>query len=72
MRRELLTELMELSPVERIELVEFLWDSIELKNPSLTAEELDEMERELTEHRADPSSALSWEEVREWLWSRRK
>ena len=72
MRPELLTELMELSPVERIELVEFLWDSIELKNPSLTAEELDEMEQELAEHRADPSSALSWEEVREWLWSRRK
>jgi putative addiction module component (TIGR02574 family) len=72
MRPELLTELMALSPAERIELVEFLWDSVELKNPSLTAGELDELERELAEHRADPSSALSWEEVREWLWSRRK
>jgi putative addiction module component (TIGR02574 family) len=73
MRRELLSELMELSPSEKIELVDFLWDSLEQeKVRPVTSEELDEMERELTEHRADPSSALSWEDVRTWLWSRRR
>jgi putative addiction module component (TIGR02574 family) len=62
-----------LTPAERIELVEFLWDSLEPENlPPLSAEELDEIDRELAEHRADPSGALSWDEVREWLRSRRK
>jgi putative addiction module component (TIGR02574 family) len=73
MRRELLSELKELTPAERIEVVEFLCDSLELEKLSpFTAEELDEMERELAAHRADPSGSLPWEEVRAWLWSRRK
>jgi putative addiction module component (TIGR02574 family) len=73
MRRELLSELKELTPAERIEVVEFLWDSIELENIApITPEELDEIERELAQHRADPSEGLPWNEVKAWLWSRRK
>ena len=73
MRRGLLSELKELTPAERIEIVEFLWDSLELEKLSpITPEELDEMERELAQHRSDPSDGLAWEEVRAWLWSRRK
>jgi putative addiction module component (TIGR02574 family) len=71
MRRELVAELMALSPAERIQVVEFLWDSIDTQ-PPLTAGELDELDRELAEHRADSSGAIPWEEVRAWLWSRRK
>jgi len=72
-RSELWAELMELTPAERIKLVEELWDSIEPERlPPLSAEELDELDRELAEHRADPSRAQSWETVRAWLWSRRR
>jgi len=72
-RPELWTELMELTPAERIDLVEALWDSIEPERlPPLSAEELDELDRELAEHRADPSGAQSWEAVRAWLRSRRR
>jgi putative addiction module component (TIGR02574 family) len=64
---------MELTPAERIELVEELWDSIELEQlPPLAPEEIAELKRELAEHKADPSDAQRWETVREWLWSRRK
>ncbi|MGD0023739.1 MAG: addiction module protein [Xanthobacteraceae bacterium] len=64
---------MELTPAERIDLVEALWDSIEPERlPPLSAEELDELDRELAEHRADPSGAQSWEAVRAWLRSRRR
>jgi putative addiction module component (TIGR02574 family) len=72
-RPELWAELMELTPEERIELAENLWDSIEPERlPPLTIEELDELDRELAEHRADPSGAQSWETVRAWLQSRRR
>jgi putative addiction module component (TIGR02574 family) len=72
MRRSgLWTELMELTPAERIELVEDLWDSIEPERlPPLSTGELDELDRELAEHRANPSGAQSWEAVRAWLRSR--
>jgi len=72
-RPELWAELMELTPEERIELAEDLWDSIEPERlPPLTIEELDELDRELAEHRADPRGAQSWETVRAWLQSRRR
>jgi putative addiction module component (TIGR02574 family) len=66
-------ELMELTPAERIELAQDLWDSVAPADvPPLTIEQLDEADRRLAEHRIDPSSALPWEEVRAWLWSRLK
>jgi putative addiction module component (TIGR02574 family) len=71
-RPELWAELMELTAEERVELVGELWDSIGPERlPSLTAEELDELDRELAEHKADPSGAQSWDTVRAWLRSRR-
>jgi putative addiction module component (TIGR02574 family) len=72
-RAELWAELMKLTPAERIELVEELWDSIALQGlPTLSSEELDELDQELAEHRADPSGAQPWEAVRAWLQSRRQ
>jgi putative addiction module component (TIGR02574 family) len=54
-------------------MVEELWDSIALEGlPPLSVDELDELDRELAEHRADPSGAQSWETVRTWLQSRRR
>jgi putative addiction module component (TIGR02574 family) len=49
-RAELWSELMKLTPAERIELVEDLWDSIGPDSlPPLSAQELDELDRELAE-----------------------
>lgn len=72
-RAELWSELMKLTPAERIELVEDLWASISPDNlPPLSPEELDEIDRELAEHRTDPSGSETWEAVRAWLHSRRR
>ena len=71
MRRELVAELLELEPAEKLELIGDLWDSLEPNElPPLTKAQIDELERRLAEHRADPESALSWEEVRQELRSR--
>lgn len=73
MNKALLQELMELSPEERIQLAEDLWDSIAQDDlPPLTEAQKKEIDRRVEEHKRDPSTALPWEEVRRWLWSNYK
>jgi putative addiction module component (TIGR02574 family) len=64
---ELLNELLKLTPAERIELAEDLWDSVAANPqdvPPLTDEERAEIDRRLAEHEADPDAAVAWEDVR--------
>lgn len=69
-RPELWAELMELTPAERMELVQELWESIAAeKLPPLTDDELQELENRLEEHRRDPRTAITWEEVKAQLMS---
>jgi putative addiction module component (TIGR02574 family) len=75
MNKSLLKELLELSPAGRIQLAEDLWDSVsaDAENlPPLTPEQVEEIDRRIAEHERDPSRAIPCEEVRAWLWSRRK
>ena len=69
----LLAELLQLSPAERIQLAEDLWDSVAVSPdsmPGLTEAQIAECERRLTEHDRDPSTAVPWEEARARLLSR--
>ena len=75
----LLDELMQLDPSERLDIAEKLWDSVHPPGSArpgddfaLTEEQKVELDRRRAEHRADPSTAIPYEEVRDWLWSRRK
>ena len=62
-RPELWAELMELTPDERIELVEDLWDSIAPEQlPSLTPEQMQEVERRDAEHLRNPGRASKWDD----------
>jgi putative addiction module component (TIGR02574 family) len=73
MNKTLLEEAMQLSPAERIELVQDIWDSIADRDfPPLTAEQEREIERRMAEHDKDPSRTSSWEEVRKRIRSRLK
>jgi putative addiction module component (TIGR02574 family) len=66
-------ELLELSPAERIELAQDLWDSIEPEAmPPLTPEQRQEFERRYAEHVRDPGRASSWEGVKARLLARYK
>lgn len=57
---------------ERIQLVEDIWDSIaeEAAEPciSLSSEHRAELRHRLAEHRANPSTAVPWQEVRAKLF----
>ncbi len=70
---DLLAELFKLSPAERIQLAEDLWDSVAAR-PSdlepLSQTQRAEIERRLSDHRKDPSSAVAWDDLRIRLWSR--
>ncbi|MGH7474972.1 MAG: addiction module protein [Longimicrobiales bacterium] len=65
-------ELLKLSVAERIQLVEDLWDSIAADPEGLPLTEAQKagLDRRLEEHRADPKSAVPWEEVRERLYKK--
>jgi putative addiction module component (TIGR02574 family) len=64
---ELLNELLKLTPAERIELAEDLWDSVAGNPgdlPPLTDKERAEVDRRLAKHARDPDAAVAWEDVR--------
>jgi putative addiction module component (TIGR02574 family) len=72
-RAELWSELMKLTTDERLELVQDLWDSIGSDSlPPLSDQEKDELERRLEDHRRDPSTAITWDELKAELQSRLK
>lgn len=60
-----------LSVAERIQLVEDIWDSIAAEEPAsleLSDAQRAELQRRVEAHRADPSTAIPWEELREKLF----
>jgi putative addiction module component (TIGR02574 family) len=73
MNKPLLMELFQLSPAERIQLAEDLWDSVAAAPeamPPLTEAQRAEIDRRLAGHVVDPASAVIWDDVRARLWSR--
>ena len=65
------TEYMKLSISERIQLVEDIWDSIVAEAPNtveLSQAQKTELHRRVAAHRADPSTAVPWEQVRSKLF----
>jgi putative addiction module component (TIGR02574 family) len=66
-------ELFKLSPAERIQLAEDLWDSVAAdpeKLPPLTEDERVEIDRRMDDFARNPSSGVAWEDLRTRLWSR--
>jgi putative addiction module component (TIGR02574 family) len=61
-----LSELLELPPAERLQLVEALWDSL-LEIPEavpISDDVREELDRRLAAYYADPSSARPWDEIK--------
>ncbi len=73
MNEAMIGELLKLSPAERIQLAEDLWDRVAVRPdllPVLSDNQRQEIERRVAEHVRDPGSAFTWEDVRTRLWSR--
>lgn len=67
-----LSEILQLSVAERIQLVEDIWDSIATvpEAISLTEEQKAELERRLEAYQANPSEGISWNDLKEKLRQR--
>jgi putative addiction module component (TIGR02574 family) len=69
--KSLLNELLELSPEERIQLAEDLWDSIGHEEmPAPTEAQIREAERRYADHLRHPEKASRWEDVKARLLAR--
>lgn len=66
-------ELAKLSIEEKRELIELLWESIDLteSDQSFTTEQRQEIERRIAEDRLNPDNGRPWEEVKANLLKRR-
>ncbi|TBV04049.1 addiction module protein [Phytopseudomonas dryadis] len=67
------SELLKLSPAERIQLAEDLWDSVAAQPdnaPPLSAQQREEVQRRLDAYRDKPGDAQDWESIRSRLWAR--
>lgn len=63
---ETIAELYALPPIERLRVAEAIWDSLDDSAvPSPTEQQLRELERRLAVHDADPTTALTPEEIEE-------
>lgn len=73
MNASLSDQLLKLTPAERIQLAEDLWDSVTAEPtalPTLSVAQCNEIDRRLQEHAKNPASAMSWDDVRRQLWAR--
>ena len=61
-----------LSPDERLELVEALWDSLEPDQIPLTAAQKEELDRREALHRANPGRGRPWREVLDEIERKRR
>ncbi len=61
-----LSEILQLSVAERIQLVEDIWDSIAVVPDavSLTAEQEAELERRLEAYQTNPNEGISWNDLK--------
>jgi putative addiction module component (TIGR02574 family) len=69
----LATDYINLPVADRIELVKDIGDSIVEEEPvsvDLSAAQKAELDRRVAEHRANPNTAIPWEQVRAKLFSR--
>jgi putative addiction module component (TIGR02574 family) len=60
------SQLLELPPAERLQLVEAIWDSLVQVPDAVPIDDdlREELDRRLAAYRADPSTARPWSEVR--------
>lgn len=65
-KRALISDILELSVAERIQLVEEIWDSIAdvPEALELTEAQKEELDRRLEEYKKNPSTSIPWEKVK--------
>ena len=58
---------LELSPEDKIRLIDLICESLEREKPAFTQTQLEELDRRWSEYEADPSVAVSWDDARKTI-----
>jgi putative addiction module component (TIGR02574 family) len=59
-----------LSPAEKIELLDVLWESLEADQVPLTDAQRAELDRRIARHEQNPADVIPWEQVRTSLFKK--
>jgi putative addiction module component (TIGR02574 family) len=59
-----------LSPAEKIELLDALWESLEADEVPLTDAQRAELDRRIARYEQDPADVIPWEQVRTGLFKK--
>jgi putative addiction module component (TIGR02574 family) len=59
-----------LSPAEKIELLDALWESLETDQVPLTDAQRAELDRRITRLQQDPADVIPWEQVKTGLFKK--
>ena len=59
-----------LSPAEKAELLDTVWESLEADAASLTDAQRAELDYRIARHKQSPSDVISWEQVRTGLFKK--
>lgn len=61
---DLRNQIENLSPTEKVELLDAVWESLEADALSLTDVQRDELDYRIGRHEQNPSDVIPWEQVR--------
>lgn len=67
---DLRSQMDSLSPAEKAELLDAVWESLEADAASLTDAQLAELDYRIARHEQSPSDVISWEQVRASLFKK--
>lgn len=67
---DLRSQIGSLSPAEKAELLDAVWESLEADATSLTNEQRAELDRRIAHHEENPSDVIPWQKVRTRLFKK--
>ena len=70
MTTDLRNQIENLSPAEKAELLDAVWESLEADAVSLTDEQRAELDQRIARHQQNPSDVVPWEQVRANLFKK--
>jgi putative addiction module component (TIGR02574 family) len=67
---DLRSQINSLSAAEKAELLDTVWESLEMDAVSLTDAQREELDHRITRHEQDPSDVIPWQQVRAGLFKK--
>jgi putative addiction module component (TIGR02574 family) len=67
---DLRSQIKSLSPAEKAELLDTVWESLEADSASLTDAQRGELDHRIARHEQNPSDVIAWQQVRAGLFKR--